>query len=244
MGSTPAPIALIGGTSFLDSSMFRDAKRVDVETEYGAAALLDHDGLIFLQRHGLDGYTPPHRINHKANLAALKQYGAQRALAIGSVGSLQESILPGSFVLPDDFYAPHVNESIFDDARGHQPPGFDAPWRAQILEQWRAVNPNEPLRDGGVYWQTRGPRFETRAEIRAHQPHCDLVGMTVAAECILSRELGLPYAAIGIVDNFANGIGDEELTFDAFKAQVRANEQHLLAAMETLLPALRALDLS
>ncbi|MEO5367950.1 MAG: hypothetical protein H7831_16645, partial [Magnetococcus sp. WYHC-3] len=163
-------LALIGGTSLLDHPRFQGAQTLEVATDYGVVTLLARPGLLFLQRHGMGSYTPPHRINHHANLQALKRAGATGVLALGSVGSLQEAIRPGTFVLPDDFFAPQVNPTFFDDKRGHQTPGFDIPWRTRVFQAYNRLSPpGPPLRNGGVYWQTQGPRFETPAEIRAHQ---------------------------------------------------------------------------
>ncbi|MBF0614695.1 MAG: MTAP family purine nucleoside phosphorylase [Magnetococcales bacterium] len=228
-------IALIGGTSLLESRRFHDAAPRRMQTPYGAVTLLELDnGVLFLQRHGLGTYLPPHLINHQANLSALHQARVKQILAISSVGSLRPEIPPGSFVLPDDFLAPHIHHSMFEDARGHQTPGFDAAWRQQLLEIWRKTDLPQPL-DGGVYWQTVGPRFETPAEIRMYQPHAHIVGMTVASECILAADLKIPYAALCIVDNYANGLTDTPLTFATFKEQVKANHEKLLIVLETLL---------
>ena len=92
--------------------------------------------------------------------------------------------------------------------------------------------------DGGVYWQTIGPRFETPAEIRLLAAHADLVGMTMASECIVSGELGLAYAAICMVDNLANGIGSAPLSVEELEADRAANAGRLGDALEALLPEL------
>ena len=96
------------------------------------------------------------------------------------------------------------------------------------------------LVDGGIYAQTRGPRFETRAEVRALTHVADLVGMTVAAECIVATEVKLPYAAVCVVDNLANGLGTAPLTIDEFNAGVAANRARLVADLDAVLPALAA----
>ncbi|MBF0426010.1 MAG: MTAP family purine nucleoside phosphorylase [Magnetococcales bacterium] len=236
--STPPRTALIGGTSLLESPCFRHAGRQKVVTAYGEVELVVRGELIFLQRHGLESYTPPHRIDHRAHIAALHAAGVKRILAVGSVGSLRPEIAPGSVLFPDDFYAPHLAISFFEDARGHRTPGFDRPWREQLLTVWRQQGLPTPPVDGGVYWQTIGPRFETPAEVRAHQPMAHLVGMTLAAECILAGEMEIPYAALCMVDNYANGITDAPLTYAAFKEQVRANEERLVKNVDALLTAL------
>ncbi|MBF0160651.1 MAG: MTAP family purine nucleoside phosphorylase [Magnetococcales bacterium] len=230
-------LALVGGTSLLESALFRHATPRSVATDRGVVTLLEQEGVLFLQRHGLTAYTPPHRINHHANLLALQQAGAERVLAIGSVGSLRLDLPPGTLVLPDDFYAPHVNLSFFEDQRGHRAPEFDPQWRAAVLEAWQRTALPLPHTQG-IYWQTIGPRFETPAEIRLLAPHVHLVGMTVASECILAGELGLPYAALCMVDNFANGICAEKLSYESFKVQVHANEAVLQHAIQVLIKEL------
>ena len=108
-----------------------------------------------------------------------------------------------------------------------------------MRDAW-AAHAATPIVDGGVYTQTRGPRFETPAEVRALAQVGDLVGMTVAAECILTREVGLAYAAVCVVDNLANGLGDAPLTIEEFQAGVAANRTALLADLDAVLPALAA----
>jgi 5'-methylthioadenosine phosphorylase len=132
-----------------------------------------------------------------------------------------------------------VNPTLFDDARSHTIPGFDRGWRAQVLDTWRA-HAATPIVDGGVYVQSRGPRFETAAEVRALARIGDLVGMTIAAECILCREASLPYAAVCVVDNLANGLDAAPLTVEQFQAAVLANRTALLDDLATVLPALGA----
>jgi 5'-methylthioadenosine phosphorylase len=192
---------------------------------------------VLLQRHGLDAYRPPHLIDHRANLAALAEAGCDRVLAVSSVGSLRTELAVGTLVCPDDFIALHLGCSAYDDARGHRVPGFDPTWRTKVVSAWeRHANP--PLRDGGVYWQAIGPRFETPAEIRLIGPHADVIGMTVAAEAIVAGDLGLRYAAVCAVDNLANGIGAEPLTPAEYEAGRAANRATLLAALEQLVPRL------
>jgi 5'-methylthioadenosine phosphorylase len=190
-----------------------------------------------IQRHGLSGpYVPPHRIDHEANLRALLERDCDRVLAVCSVGSLKPEIAVGSLVCPDDFIALQLGLTSFDDARGHVAHGFDAEWRERTLAASRAAG--APLVDGGVYWQTTGPRFETPAEIRLLAAHADLVGMTMASECILAGELGLAYAAICVVDNLANGIGSAPLSVEELEADRAANAGRLGDALEALLPEL------
>jgi 5'-methylthioadenosine phosphorylase len=204
-----------------------------------AAAAAEH-GAAIVQRHGAAGapYVLPHEIDHAANLRPLAEQGCDRVLAIGSVGSLSAALPVGSLVCPDDFIALHLGPSIFADARAHSAPGFDPRWRAEVLEAWEAGG--QAPRDGGVYWQTLGPRFETPAEIRLIAPHADVVGMTIASECVVASELGLAYAALCVVDNLANGIDGGELDVAGLEDDRIANATRLRDGLAAVLPQLGA----
>jgi 5'-methylthioadenosine phosphorylase len=201
-----------------------------------AAAATEH-GAAVVQRHGAaDAYVLPHRIDHAANLRPLVEQGVDRVLAIASVGSLRTDLPVGSLVCPDDFIALQVGASIFDDTRAHTAPAFAARWRGELLAAW-GVGAETPV-DGGVYWQTIGPRFETPAEIRMIAPHADLVGMTIASECVIAGELGLEYAAICVVDNLANGLGEGQLSVEEMEADRLIHAATLRDGLAAALPRL------
>src|SRR3954452_22726956 len=170
------------------------------------AAAAAAQGAAIVQRHAADGsFVLPHAIDHEANLRPLLEQGCDRVLGIGSVGSLHTELEVGSLVCPSDFIALNLGDSIFGDARAHSAPGFTPRWREEVLAAWSEGG--QAPRDGGVYWEARGPRFETPAEIRLMAAYADVVGMTIASECIVAGEIGLAYAAVCLVDNLANGIG-------------------------------------
>ncbi len=230
-------LALIGGHNLLESAFAAEASRIDVDVEGDSVTVADAGQFVALQRHGLDQYRAAHAIDHTANLRAVAALGCDRVLAIGSVGSLHVDLEVGSFVAPDDYIALHLGLPPSHDAAGHLARGFDTAWRAEVLGVWRALA-GEWLVDGGVYWQTIGPRFETPAEIRLLAAHANVVGMTIASECIIVGELGLSYAAVCVVDNLANGVVDHQLTLQEFNAGRIANQPRLLAALGRVLPAL------
>ena len=204
-----------------------------------AAAAAEH-GAAVVQRHGTpEAYVLPHAIDHAANLRPLVEQGCDRVLAIASVGSLRTDLPVGTLVCPDDFIALHLEASIFDDTRAHTAPAFAARWRSELLAAW-AEGAEAPV-DGGVYWQTIGPRFETPAEIRMMAPHAELVGMTIASECVIAGELGLEYAAICIVDNLANGLGEGELSVAAMEADRLPHATRLRDGLTAVLPRLGAI---
>lgn len=202
------------------------------------AAVAAGHGAIVIQRHaGEKAYTLPHRIDHVANMRSLVERGCNRVLAIASVGSLHEELGVGSFLCPDDFIALQLGITALDDASAHRVPGFDPEWRNRVLAAWKETGAVE-IRDGGIYWQAIGPRFETPAEIRLMAANADIVGMTVASECVVAGELGLTYAAICIVDNLANGIGGATIGLEELERARAGNVARLHEALDVALPRL------
>ncbi len=198
---------------------------------------LGGDAWVALERHGEEGYVLPHRIDHEAHVRALLEAGCDRVLAFGSVGGLQPQLGPGTFLSPDDFIALQVGSSALEGAEAHRVAGFDPQWRARVVSEWSALT-EAPLVDGGVYWQAVGPRLETPAEIRLIARDADVIGMTLASECVLAGDLGLAYAAVCVVDNYANGVGEAELTMEELEANRAANRVELARVLEVLLPTL------
>ncbi len=204
-----------------------------------AAAAAAQGAAIVQRHHGGEEFVLPHAIDHEANLRPLLEQGCDRVLAIGSVGSLRpEELGVGALVCPDDFVALNLGDSIFDDARAHSAPGFDRRWREEVIAAWSEGG--QAPRDGGVYWQARGPRFETPAEIRLMAAHADVVGMTIASECVVAGELGLDYAALCVVDNLANGLSEETVSTAAMEADRLINAERLREGLEAVLPRLGA----
>lgn len=190
-----------------------------------------------VRRHG-EPYVLPHLIDHAANMRALAEAGCDRVLGISSVGGLKPSLVPGALVCPDDFIAldaaPLTTRS---DVGAHRVPSFDGDWRREVLAAFAAAGAE--VQDGGVYWQATGPRLETPAEVRLAAAHADVIGMTVASECVVAGELGLRYAALCAVDNLANGVAGHELVLEEIEAHRERNrvelEGYLAAAVTTLL---------
>ncbi len=234
-----ARLALIGGHSILGADPASGYERRGVETAAGAVEVHERGDVVLLQRHGLGEYSLAARIDHARNLRALVELGCDRALAIGSVGGLRAELGVGTFICPDDFIALHLGLSLADGHGGERVPGFDPRWRAALVDAWRSSDAPE-LRDGGVYWQAIGPRFETPAEIRLIAAHADVIGMTIASEAIVAGELGIAYAAVCVVDNLANGVAESPLSVAEFEAGKARNRERLLAAIEAVVPSLAA----
>lgn len=214
-------LAIIGGSGLYSPGQdFDISDSADRATPFGetSAEILvgDWQGhpIAFLSRHGAKHQTPPHRVNYRANIWALKQLGVTQVIAVNAVGGITEAMAPRALVLPDQIidYTSGRETSFFDGGTdGVVHTDFSAPYSPrlrQILLQVAAASP-QVLIDGGVYGCTNGPRFETAAEItRLRRDGCDIVGMTAMPEAILARELEIEYASLALVVNWAAGIDD------------------------------------
>jgi 5'-methylthioadenosine phosphorylase len=232
-------LAIVGGNSLIGSTFGADAPEMAVDDGTRAVIVRDLGDAYLLQRHGWGGYTAPHLVDHVANLRALVALGCDRILAINSSGSLRTSFGVGTFVLVDDFVTLGPTPSTFTDERGHRVPAFDTAWRARILDAWRSGT-EVPLHDGGVYWQAIGPRLETAAEIRVFAQHADVVGMTMASECVVAGELGLAYTSVCVVDNLANGLRSRPLTGHELEAGRALTRGELAKVLDAIVPSLAA----
>ena len=236
-------LGVIGGSNFIKSAYFSsgDFQKEVRATPYGRVQLYvnNKDGVVFVQRHAADPevpYSPPHMINKKAIITALKNFGVTRILGFNSTGAMKRTISIGSFVVPDDYLA-LTPITLFDDATGHVIPGFDKDFRFEIIKIMQSAGLNPIV--NACYLQTNGPRFETEAEIRLFATQCDIVGMTAGHEAVLCKELAIPYAAVCVVDNMANGIVPEKLTTDDFHNGVAANLAKAETLFQTLVAALK-----
>jgi 5'-methylthioadenosine phosphorylase len=218
-------LGIIGGTSLLFSTLPRLEKR-QVHTPFGSAEVLAGD-IVLLMRH--QNGLPPHRLNFRANMAALAIAGVDKIVAFGSSGSMNRDIAPGSLVIPTDYVSLADIPSIHDHAIEHVMPELSP----ELSEALHRVVPTARL--GGTYVQTRGPRFETAAEIRALSKVADLVGMTLASEATLAKELGIPFAAICTVDNYANGLTEEPLTWEEVLEISRQYRERTGAILNTII---------
>ncbi|WP_292367565.1 MTAP family purine nucleoside phosphorylase [Methanoregula sp. UBA64] len=208
-------LGIIGGTSLLFSTL-PELKKETVATPFGSAEILNGE-IVMLMRHQFG--RPPHRINYRANLAALALAGVDRIVAFGSSGSLKAAIPPGTVLIPTDYMSVTDIPSIHDHKIEHVMPELP---RAFAEELSRTV---PEARLGGVYVQTRGPRIETVAEVAALAKVADVVGMTVASEATLACELKMDFAALCTIDNYANGLGKDVLSFDHILSTAKENCQ-------------------
>ena len=222
-------LGIISGTLALQGKeYFTDLEERTVKTEFGEALVLLSRDTAFIPRHGRDPnrHVLPHRINHPANLKALKDLGADEVIGINSTGSLKKKLKPGSLVVPDDFILLYGGPTVFETKPVHITPLLHEGLRRKCIEAARRCGME--VIEGGVYWQTRGPRLETRAEIAAISQMADIVGMTMASEAVIAQELGLPYASICSVDNYAHGIGEVKLTIETILHHASRNTDAII----------------
>lgn len=242
-------LAIIGGSGVAHLANLEETGRRVIRTPYGdpSGALtfgrISGREVVFLARHGYGHTIPPHLVNYRANIWALHSLPVRSVVAIASVGGIRADLKPGSLVLPDQIVDyTHSRKSTFFET-SEQPVthiDFTFPYTRSLQE--RCLRAAElaavPLTLGGVYGATQGPRLETAAEIdRLERDGVHMVGMTGMPEAALAREIGLPYAAIGVVANYAAGRGDsrdgirlEELqgTLQAAVGKVKRILDHLV----------------
>ena len=199
--------AIIGGTGF-ESGIDGD-KRL-LSNEYGEALAVESENFVFLSRHGENHGTPPHKINYRANILALKDLGVKFVISTSAVGSMNENFCPSELVLLKDFldFTKGREETFFEEKVSHVK--MDEPYCPNLnkLLESEFIERNMPYTGRAVYAATNGPRFETAAEISFYKKiGADVVGMTNVPEVSLAKELGLCYASVGIITNWATGFG-------------------------------------
>lgn len=241
--------AIIGGTGLHQLPGLEVVEERHPETPWGRPSRplqrgrLNGETVWFLQRHGSPAAVPPHRINYRANIAALQAVGATRIVGINAVGGLHPDLLPGTLVVPDQLVDyTWGREHTFDEgADGHLLHiDFTEPYDAGLREALLAAARSAELdcRAAGVHAITQGPRLETAAEVRRlRRDGGDVVGMTGMPEAALAREAGLAYASLCMVVNAAAGLGDAPLTLAAMRETLEANAGRVRVLLANLLAA-------
>ena len=242
-------LAVIGGTGLYKLAELQDVETLEPDTRFGRASgpirvgTLAGHRVAFLARHGEGHSVPPHKVNYRANLAALQAIGARRVLALNTVGGITERFGPRVLACPDQIIdytwgriatvCEEGGEVLHVDMGEPYTPAL----RTAVLRAARVAG--VAMVDGGCYGATQGPRLETRAEIaRMRRDGCDLVGMTGMPEAGLARELSLEYACLAIVANWAAGAGpqvDEVITLQDVLDNVAAATGQLPALLAALL---------
>ncbi len=241
-------LAIIGGSGLTQLANLDVTRREVVRTPYGepsGALLFGHVGgcpVVFIARHGYGHTIPPHRVNYRANIWALKHGRATRIVSVASVGGIRPDLGPGTLVVPHQIIdytwgRPLTFHESADAPVVHidftEP--YDAELRRHILAA--ANRAGEAVVDGAVYAATQGPRLETAAEIdRLERDGADIVGMTGMPEAALAREAELPYAAIAAVANYSAGRGDSAraIRFESIEAVLQESVKRVRRIIDHL----------
>lgn len=232
-------IAIIGGSGLADIKGLSFADEHKVNTPYGdisapiRQANYNHAAVMFLARHGVPHHIPPHAINYRANLWALKQLGVEKIIAINAVGGISANMGPAVIALPDQlvdytYGREHTYAHTAQDQLQHV--DFTYPYdevlRKNLAAAFDRVKINYQY--GGVYGATQGPRLETAAEVlRLERDGCDLVGMTGMPEAALARELEMAYCSVCLVVNWAAGKSDSLITMVEIEAVMAGGMDHV-----------------
>ncbi len=255
----PPLYSVIGGSGLysLGDDFVEDSKNV-VETPYGVTSAEIIRGawqnlpVVFLARHGESHRIPPHQINYRANLYALKQQGVTHVIAVNAVGGISPNFEPKTIALPDQIIdyswgrAHSFSDVAFPNSESDAVQHIDftypysASLRAMIVESGNEANIK--LQSSGVYGCTNGPRLETKAEIiKMSRDGCDIIGMTGMPEAALARELGIEYASIALVVNWCAAVNEPENAGSKITMEqiMRVLEQGLQPVKQLILSTLK-----
>ncbi len=227
--------AVIGGSGLykLDEKFKIESAKI-LDTPFGETSsdlLLGHwheHRIAFLARHGTSHQIPPHKINYRANMWALKSIGVSHVIAANAVGGISRNYPPEALGMPDQIidYSNNREHTFFDGNNGEvRHVDFTWPYSRGLREQINKAAKSQGINlvDGGTYGCTNGPRFESAAEIRKMKVDgCDVIGMTGMPEAALARELDIEYASIALVVNWCAGIDDEDISMVQINAILEA----------------------
>lgn len=246
-------VAVIGGTGMNQWPGLVVQQKLEIDTPFGppsAPLLLGKvygTKAIFLARHGEGHKLPPHGINYRANLWALKHAGVQSVVAIAAVGAIAPWLPPGAVAVPVDIidYTYGREHTYSDGAHAElKHVEFTEPFSPRVRRELLhgALAAQVEVADGGVVGVTQGPRLESAAEIkRLKRDGCDMVGMTSMPEAGLARELGLDYACLAVSVNWAAGLGSGDIHGEIHQ-WIETGMAKVQGVLERALPALRARD--
>ena len=237
--NTTRRLAIIGGTGLTSLEGLAIARREMVHTPWGEPSgpvshgVLDAREVIFLARHGYNHTIPPHQVNYRANIWALKELGVTHIIAVAAVGGISEGLAPASLVITDQiidytfgrghtFFEGDLERVVHIDFTSPYDPGL----RQRLIEAARIAR--VPFSDRGTYAATQGPRLESAAEVdRLERDGCHVVGMTGMPEAALARELEMAYAHCAVVANPAAGRGEGVITMEQIRDQLAVGMEHV-----------------
>lgn len=249
-----AELAIIGGTGLATLKNLTISKREVIRTPYGEPSgpllhgIIGETDVVFIPRHGRGHTIPPHRVNYRANIWALREVGVCKVIAVAAVGGIRQDMEPGRLAFPDqiidytwsrehtffDFDLEHVNHIEFT-----RPYSDDV--RCLLIKASKQLGLDAV--ENGTYGATQGPRLETAAEIkRMERDGCDMVGMTGMPEASLARELELNYATCAVIVNWAAGRGPGLISMEDIEASLATGMEKVRRLLETAIPMLQRVN--
>ena len=243
-------VAIIGGTGLTSLNGLEIDGREIVQTPFGEPSgplvrgnLAGHQ-IYFLPRHGAAHTIPPHQINYRANIWALKAAGVEQVIAVNAVGGIREDMQPGTLIIPDqviDYTVSRTNTFFEEGLKQVVHIDFTEPYCESLRQDIISAADNSSINviKDGTYAATQGPRLETAAEVnRLENDGCHLVGMTGMPEAALAREQELCYASISVVANLAAGRGTEGLTMEIIEKNLNEGMGKVRQLLEAVIPTL------
>ncbi len=240
-----AKIAVIGGTGLADPNLFKTIEEVEVDTPFGEPSdkikITDFEGvrIAFLPRHGSGHEIPPHKVNYRANIHALKELGVERIIGFTAVGSLKEEMEAGHVVVPDQF---------IDMTKRRELTFYDGPKVVHIsaadpfcqdMRTWACDVTKElgvPLHENGTYVCVEGPRFSTRAESNLWRiMNADIIGMTLVPEAQLAREAEICYLSISTITDY-DVWADEPVSAAGIIETMKKNAVNIQNILKKIIP--------
>jgi len=231
-------IAIIGGTGLTSLVGVEINESREMDTPYGnpSSALtfgrFGEKEIVFLPRHGDPHIIPPHKINYRANIHALKENGVENIIAVNAVGGITSEMRPGRIVIPEQIidYTYGREHTFFEDNLDEVTHiDFTNPYSADLGKHLTTASLMS-------YAATQGPRLETAAEVnKLEKDGCDIVGMTGMPEAALARELNINYACLSLVVNWAAGKTDEEITVEIIEGNLENGMGKVKAILEEVI---------
>ncbi|MBI5001137.1 MAG: S-methyl-5'-thioadenosine phosphorylase [Euryarchaeota archaeon] len=240
-------VGIIGGSGLYESGLFEHSETIKTTTPFGAPSAAVEIGSIdgmkvaFLPRHGKGHVLPPHSVNYRANIWAMKDLGVERIISPCAVGSLKEQMRPGDFCTPDQFidFTKSRRYTFYDGGKTSHVSAAD-PFCPELSKLFYDKGKEQKLRihPKGTYVCVEGPRFSTRAESRMFRQYADIIGMTLVPEVNLAIEMGMCYVSVAMITDY-DVWAEKPVDAKEIIATMTANTDNVRRLMKAAIPAIK-----